>query len=216
MSEYHKIETLYERDEKTHKLKRPLVLKNRVYGIVDPWVFTEKIHGTNIRCRWHQGKVTFGGKTDNASINAQLVKWLYENVTADKFRSTFPDHLDDTIPIVLYGEGYGAGIEKGGGDYSPEKKLILFDVLVYDEDGWGWWLSDENVRDVGEKMGLDVVPHIGVLTLAAATELVQVGFPSKIGIVTSKQAEGVVGRPAEALFDKKGHRLIVKLKTADF
>ena len=31
--EYHKIETLYERDEKTFKVK-PGVLKNRVYGII--------------------------------------------------------------------------------------------------------------------------------------------------------------------------------------
>lgn len=29
-------------------------------------------------------------------------------------------------------------------------------------------------------------------------------------------AEGLVGRPEETLFDKKGARLIVKLKTKDF
>lgn len=72
MSEYHKIETLYERDEQTHRLIEPLVLKNRVYGLVNPWVWTEKIDGTNIRCMWHFGKVTFGGKTDNAQIHADF------------------------------------------------------------------------------------------------------------------------------------------------
>jgi hypothetical protein len=40
------------------------------------------------------------------------------------------------------------------------------------------------------------------------------GFTSQIG--PSHPAEGLVGRPVEALFDKKGHRLIVKLKTKDF
>jgi hypothetical protein len=30
------------------------------------------------------------------------------------------------------------------------------------------------------------------------------------------QAEGLVGRPLETLFDKRGSRLIVKLKTRDF
>lgn len=208
MSEYHKIETLYVRDERTHKLAQPLVLKNRVYGIVDPWVFTEKIDGTNIRCIWSEGKVTFGGKTDNAQIHADLVTWLYGNITAGQFAATFPD----SSSVVLYGEGYGAGIQKGGGDYSPTKKLILFDVLVAGGDR-DWWLSDENVRAVGATMGLDVVPFVGMMTLADATEMARRGFQSALG---NRPAEGVVGRPCEALFDKKGHRLIVKLKTKDF
>jgi hypothetical protein len=38
MSEYHKIETLYERDEKTFRLKPELVLKNQVYGAIKTWL----------------------------------------------------------------------------------------------------------------------------------------------------------------------------------
>ena len=103
---------------------------------------------------------------------------------------------------MLYGEGYGAGIQKGGGDYSPEKRLILFDVLVTDIDGRGWWLSDENVRDVGAKLGLEVVPLVGEMTLAEATDLVRVGFRSKAA-VNERSAEGVVGRPCEALSTRR-------------
>lgn len=218
MSAYHKIETLYERDEATHKLKMPLVLKQRVYGLVNPWVFTEKIDGANIRCMWDGTKVTFGGKTDAAQVHSELVKWLYENVTHEKFARAFSmndqptDNMSPPTPVALYGEGYGAGIQSGG-DYSPTKKLILFDVLVHGADGHRWWLSDENVRDVGRKMGLDVVPLIGEMTLADATAMVRYGFKSQIG---TAMAEGLVGRPSEALFDKRGNRLIVKLKTKDF
>ena len=53
MKEYHKIETLYERDEKTKKLiigkfRNPTIefLKDNV------WQFTEKVDGTNIRVYW--------------------------------------------------------------------------------------------------------------------------------------------------------------------
>ena len=53
------------------------------------------------------------------------------------------------------------------------------------------------------------------MALAEATEMVRSGFQTRIG-TSGKPAEGLVGRPAEALFDKKGHRLIVKLKTKDF
>lgn len=214
MSEYRKIETLYERDEATHRLKQPLVLKNRVYGLVNPWVFTEKIDGTNIRCIWQFGTVTFGGKTDNAQMHAGLVDWLNRHVTADRCREAFPTQ-PEAHAVILYGEGYGAGIQKGGGDYSPEKRLILFDVAVRDQNAHDWWLSDENVRAVGSKLGIDVVPLIGEIPLAEATEMVRAGFPTKIG-TSGKAAEGLVGRPVEALFDKKGHRLIVKLKTKDF
>ncbi len=223
MSQYHKIETLYERDEATHKLKQPLVLKNRVYGLVNPWVFTEKIDGTNIRCMWDGARLTIGGKTDNAQIHADLVSWLYGNVTPEKFAKAFSmndqptDNMAPPTPVILYGEGYGAGIQKGGA-YSDTKKFILFDVLVHGADGHAWWLSDENMRDVARKMGLDAVPLVGEMTLAAATEMVRVGFPSAIygGGPDFAAAEGLVGRPAEALFDKRGHRLIVKLKTKDF
>lgn len=212
MTEYHKIETLYERDEQTHRLKQPLVLKNRVYGLVNPWVFTEKIDGTNIRCIWQLGKITFGGRTDNAQIHADLINWLRENVTEEKFRAAFPTQPESDA-VILYGEGYGAGIQKGGG-YSQEKRMILFDVIVRDSNARDWFLSDENVRGVGKKLGLDVVPLVGEMTLTDATEMVRAGFPSKLG--SNPPAEGLVGRPAEALFDKKGHRLIVKLKTKDF
>ena len=206
MSEYHKIETLYERDEKTFRLKPDMILKNRVYGIIKSWVWTEKIDGTNIRAIWKDGKLTFGGKTNNAQIHADLVKWLYEHITPEKLVYAFPE---DGADVVIYGEGYGAGIQKGGGLYSPEKKFIVFDVLV----GGKWWLSDDNMRDVAAKLELEAVPLIGEMTLEEAAEKVRIGFPSAVG---TAQTEGMVGRPVEALFDKKGHRLIVKLKTKDF
>ncbi len=204
--EYHKIETLYERDEKTFKV-RVGELKNRTYSLLKTWHWTEKVDGTNIRCIWSEDKLTFGGKTDNAQIHADLIKWLYENVTTKGIQGVFQD-----APAVIYGEGFGAGIQKGGGDYSPSKKLIVFDVLV---DG-KWWLSHENVIDVATKLGLEVVPSFGEMTLEDATELVRQGFKSRCAVSETKEAEGLVGRPLETLFDKKSHRLITKLKTKDF
>ena len=237
MTEYSKIETLYERDEMTHRLKPELILKNRVYGIVNPWVWTEKIDGTNIRVIWRRwvaqcghsvgsrndafcsqcgsavgdlsdkGNLSFGGKTDNAQIHADLVKWLYAHITPASLAAAFPEDVGEA---VVYGEGYGPGIQKGGGLYADEKKLIVFDVKVGD-----WWLSGENMRDVTRKLGLGAVPLLGEMTLADATEKVRAGFPSLLN-GGKVQAEGMVGRPCEALFDKKGSRLIVKLKTKDF
>lgn len=204
MSEYHKIETLYVRDEKTFKVD-PSQLKNRTYSLIKTWQFTEKIDGTNIRCIWKDGTLRFGGKTDSAQIHADLIRWLYEHVSAAKMAEIFPDQ-----EAVIYGEGYGAGIQKGGG-YSPIKKLIVFDVLV----GNKWWLSWENTCDVAAKMNLEVVPFVGEMPLEEATEMVRLGFKSRLNN-GQIQAEGLVGRTVEPLFDKKGARLIIKLKTKDF
>lgn len=203
--EYHKIETLYERDEKTFKVTG--VIRNRTYSLLKSWHWTEKIDGTNIRAIWNHetGKLTFGGKTDNAQIHADLIRYLYENIPVENVRQVFPD-----VSVVIYGEGYGAGIQKGG-DYSPTKKFIVFDVLV----GGKWWLNWENVCDVAAKLHLDVVPDFGEMTLEAASEFVKAGFASKLNGGKAR-AEGLVGRPLECLFDKKGARLIVKLKTKDF
>jgi len=208
--EYPKIETLYERDENTHRLKQPLVLKNRVYGILKSWYFTEKIDGTNIRVIWRGGKMTVGGRTEGAQISGELVKFLYEALPTEKVQRVFPEG-----DAILYGEGYGAGIQKGGGDYSPTKKVIFYDVMVPDASGHQWWLSWENTCDVASKLGLEVDPYLVEMTLEVATEMVRSGFPSGLN-GGKRQAEGLVGRPLETLFDKKGHRLILKLKTKDF
>jgi hypothetical protein len=217
MSEYGKIETLYERDEKTHKLIEPLVLKNRVYGLLKSWIFTEKLNGTNIRVMW-DGRVRFGGRTDAAQIPADLVAHLMLTFTPDKMRAAFPDikapeeGVGSTItPVVLYGEGIGAGLQ-GGGFYSPSKIFVLFDCLI---DG-KWFLSQENVEDVASKLGIMTAPLFGEMTLEEATELVRVGFDTRLPGAQPGLAEGLIGRPCEALFDKKGHRLIIKLKTKDF
>lgn len=202
--EYHKIETLYVRDEKTHKVD-PNQLKNRTYSIIKSWQFTEKIDGTNIRCIWNDGKLNFGGRTDNAQIHADLIRHLYEIVSPEKLKEVFPSGN-----AVIYGEGYGAGIQSGG-LYSGSKKFIVFDVLV---DG-KWWLNWESTCDVAKKLGLDVVPLFGEMTLEEATEIVKQGFQSRLNDGKMK-AEGLVGRTLEPLFDKKGSRLIVKLKTKDF
>jgi ATP-dependent RNA circularization protein (DNA/RNA ligase family) len=207
--EYPKIETLYERDITTHKLKQPLTLRNSVYAIINRWQWSEKIDGMNIRVMWQDGKLKLGGRTDNANIPADLVQLLYETIDVQKLRDTFGD-----TPVIIYGEGYGAGIQKGGG-YSKTKQFIVFDVLVDNK----WWLSWENTRDIATKLGLKTVPFIGEMSLEEGIEMVKNGFDSILAKENTGeivQAEGLVGRTIETLFDKRVSRIIIKLKTRDF
>ena len=216
--EYHKIETLFERND---SFKVTDKLKNPVYGIIKTWHVTEKIDGTNIRVTLEkEGKIIFGGKTDNASIPSPLLMVLMNMFSAEKLKEVFWKNRGQGIEpckAILYGEGYGPGIQKGGSyRKSSAPTFRLFDVLIEDK----WWLSWENTVDVAYKLGIQTVPFLGEWSLEKIVSTVKDGFPSVVAVeeggVDGFKAEGIVGRPVEALFDKKGHRLILKLKTKDF
>ena len=210
MNEYHKIQTVFKRDMATkHKtlLEGQWTLLEFEYLAGNTWAFTEKVDGTNIRVMFKDGAITFGGKTDAAQIPAQLVARLNERFLPLPARQKMADVFPDGN-VCLYGEGYGAKIQSGGGNYRPDQDFVLFDVNVA-----GWWLQRADVEDVAAKLGLDVVPIIGEGTLHDAIKLVKFGFLSKWG---DFEAEGIVARPKTELQTKSGHRIITKIKCRDF
>jgi len=168
-----------------------------------PWDFTEKIDGTNIRVGWDGHKVTFGGRTDTAQIPAKLVDYLRETFTEELFEQYFQDS-----PTILFGEGFGQGIQKGG-IYQPYQSFILFDVKVGD-----WWLLPAAVADVADKLMIEMVPTLIESTLSEAIGIIRFdGIKSHFGDFAP---EGVVGRPTVQLFNRKGERIMVKIKGKDF
>jgi hypothetical protein len=212
--EYHKIDTLFERDGKfvvdTAQPRHPVI------ATIREWDVTEKVDGTNIRVMMSEsGDVTYGGRTDNAQIPADLIQYLIQTFTPSKMVAAFTREGEPLPSVVLYGEGYGAGIQKGGA-YRKDKSFRLFDVLV----GGRWWLDWQNVCDVANKLDIQPVPYLGRWTLDEIVERVRQGIPSLVALgdsgTPSVQAEGIVARPIETLFDKRGKRLIIKLKTKDF
>ena len=207
MTEYHKIETVFLRDPNTKfktLLEGQFALPCFEYLASNLWLITEKVDGTNIRVMVTQDGVRFGGKTDAAQIPAKLIERLREifDPQAEKLKEMFPEGG------CLYGEGYGAGIQKGGGNYSKGQDFVLFDVKVGE-----WWLERPNVEDIAEKLGLPVVPTLGKETLYTMVEIAKAGFPSKWGPFP---AEGIVARPTCELRTRDGHRIITKIKTRDF
>ena len=205
---YPKIETLFERNKDTF-IVDPSKIKAAVLGTIAAWDVTEKVDGTNIRVMLSEpGEVTFGGRTNAAQIPGDLVQYLVRTFPADALKSVMWRD-GEPVTAILFGEGYGPGIQKGGGLYRADKSFILFDVLV----GGRWWLEREAIADIASKLGIDVVPYLGRMTLDDIVELVREPFPSTIG---TAMAEGIVARPIETLFDRRGERVIIKLKTKDF
>lgn len=170
------------------------------------WLFTEKVDGTNIRIHWLAGHGTkIGGRTADAQIPTFLYSKIQEILPAEKFEKS----IDKASELILFGEGYGAKIQKGGGNYIPNGvSFVLFDVLV-DK----WWLQREDILEVGSKLGIEVVPLIGKGTLKEAAEKTRKGQLSVWGNFT---AEGIVMRPSVDLFNRKGERILAKIKHKDY
>ena len=209
MKEYHKIETIFERDvDGTKKLiegkfrnETVEFLKNNV------WQFTEKIDGTNIRVHWDGHEISFAGRTDRAQIPNHLIDKLIEifsNVSTEElFEQMFGEK-----EVILFGEGYGAKIQNIGSRYRSDVSFILFDVMVD-----GMYLARNNVESIATSLGVEIVPIVLEGTISEAVEFVKNKQNSTIG---HAKMEGVVGRPKVELFDRRGNRLIVKIKVCDF
>lgn len=172
------------------------------------WLFTEKVNGTNIRIGWDGEKIEIGGRTDKANIPVFLLDKLLEIFkNEDLFLKVFGD--DPSLEVCLYGEGYGAKIQGGGGNYKPDGvDFALFDVRIN-----GWFLVREDVEKIAERLDLKTVPVIGKGTLTEAINKTKNGFTSAWG---NFLAEGIVARPEVELKTRRGDRIIVKLKTKDF
>ncbi len=207
LKEYHKIETLFERDEKTKKLVEGKYRNEAIKYLKDnKWQFTEKIDGTNIRIYWDGHKVSFFGRTDKAQIPAELTNRLIELFGGETNEQLFEQKFGET-EVILFGEGYGEKIQNEG-LYRKGQDFILFDVMIADN-----YQSRESVEDIAKYFGIDIVAIILEGTLQEAVNYVKSKPKSSIGIADS---EGVVGRPVIELQDRCGKRIIVKIKVRDF
>lgn len=207
--EYHKIHSIFERDSRTKVFTSAYARPEFEYLKDNVWEWTEKIDGTNIRVIWKHdiGVLSFRGRTDNAQIPAKLIDRLQELFRPDDFDARFQES-----DVVLYGEGFGAGIQKGGKRYLPDSvDFILFDVLV--EHGGQWWLNRPDVDDVADRFGIKSVSVVGQGPLIDAVAMARGGFRSAFGDFL---AEGLVLRPQTQLFCRTGERIITKVKHNDF
>ena len=209
MKQYHKINTIYKRDTRGNILIGEYSSPELEYLKDNDWVFTEKVDGTNVRVMWDGESLRFGGKTDNAQMPMLLVEKLQSLFTKEKMEAEFPNDPNGPLALCLYGEGYGAKIQKGGGNYNPlGVDFVLFDIRI-----GSWWLNRESVEDIGNRLGVKVVPTIGHGTLDDAVCMTRSGIYSQWG---GFMAEGIVLRPGVELTARNGSRIITKIKHRDF
>ncbi len=170
------------------------------------WEFTEKVDGTNIRVIWDGYRVSFMGRTDKADIPKHLYDRLEELFGGETKEELFEQTFGDKY-VILYGEGFGEKIQKGGGLYG-KVDFILFDVLIGE-----WWMESEAVTNIAEKFGVRRVPIIKYGTLEDGVAFIKTHPQSAL---RDAELEGIVGRPIVQMFSRTGERIIVKIKCRDF
>lgn len=205
MKEYHKIYNLYLRNDKGILIDGCFSRYEFQYLSKCEWVFYEKVDGTNIRIMWNGKEVTFGGKTDNAQIPPGLITHLNNKFCTPKALALFQEKFGE-IPVCLYGEGYGAGIQKVGIKYHPKDKMfILFDILINN-----YWFNKKDVMNIGNFFEVPQVELRVTGTFNDAIEYLRKECKSNLG---DCEIEGLIGLPKIELRTKDRERIIVKIKT---
>ncbi len=167
------------------------------------WRWTEKLDGTNLRVHWDGIRRYIGGRTDRAIIPGDLITWVDEQLPEELFEQKF-----GPVPVTLYGEGIGAGIQKVGASYSSIKKFVLFDVLIDNV-----WRTGETITEVAEAFGIEQAHEFFKGDIWSAIQQVSKGINSTYGDFLS---EGLVGVPVDGFRDFRGARIMCKVKTEDF
>lgn len=238
MKKYHKIQSVFKRDKQTKKFTDEYSLAEFELLKDIQWCFTEKLDGTNIRIGYEsekevlddtfeegEGTITYkyklkrliGGRTDKAQIPAHLYAVLEELFPADcaNVLSVFDEPSDENFSLTFYGEGVGKKIQKNGQSYlddgGAEADFILFDIRVGHT-----WLTRQAIEEIAEKLNLRIAPIIGYGTLEDAIEMCKTGFESITRNDKLVEPEGLVCRPTHELLDRRGNRIITKVKLCDF
>ena len=214
MYTYTKIETPFVRDiEGTKKLIEGEYRNDAVKFLSDNlWFFSEKVDGTNIGIYWDGHKVNYQGRTERAQIPAHLMNRLIEIFGTNEAEEMFEQMFGEK-EVILFGEGYGAKIQKGGGNYIPDScDFILFDVYMVGSDTW---LKHQDIEDIAKAFSIKTVPL--VMTGATINDAVRyIKTKPRSLINPNHEMEGVVGKPLIDLYDRQHNRIIIKIKVNDF
>jgi len=136
-----------------------------------------------------------GAKVDNVEVPGDYMVTLEE------------------VPVYIYGEFFGKKIQSGGNYDKDKNRFSIFDICMQ-----GWWVPIDMLNDYATKLGLDVAPYIGQMTIDEAEKMVIKGFKTTVPDVSNPDyfAEGIVARPIVPIKDPRGRRIIVKIKTCDY
>ena len=192
-------------------------------------VYQEKIHGSNARA----GKVPFAANTllkkikkffgfapkyefcyGSNNVQLQQRKGYTGFYGSDVYGAVFQS-IDAESKLkdgeVIYGELYGAGIQKNY-DYGVKEghKFILFDVKIIKEDGTQEWLSPDDVKNFAQDRGFDYVPELYRGPFVDLDHAKSFTLGDSVLEPKQKVREGLVVKSLERYNDERGNKRALK------
>jgi hypothetical protein len=120
----------------------------------------------------------------------------------------------DLNDITFFGEAYGGKQQGMSATYGKDLKFIVFDVQ---KDGK--WLNVPIAEQAAKSVGFEFVDYTRISTKLTDIDAER-AKPStqaiRNGIIEPKEREGIVLRPLEEAFDRRGNRIITKHKNDSF
>ena len=183
------------------------------------WIVTEKIDGTNIRIiltkpdEKNKREVHIASRKlilNPSDKNSNQYTDCLKEVNLHKIEEYFKD-VDSTI--IIYGEGYGAGVHKGG-IYSSKKNFRVFDIRIGEA-----YQDFDYVKKVCVDNQLNLVPIVDTveeITFDACVLKLKANSETLIKEGTGGKLEGLVYKFEPPLLNKYKERLIFKIKFKDF
>lgn len=211
MTEYQKIETLYKFDNTTKTYTGEFYNQYVEYLRNNKWLTSEKVNGTNVSVQFDGHRIEFHGRTERADLPKEVLEILTEKFGDSEVEF---EQLFSGKPATLYIECYGGKIQ--GGAYGGKERLVGFDITVN-----GQYLDKRCIGEIFAKFGVDCVEFKEVENLDVAINEVK-GWAENpengISPYCEKGTtikEGLVCVPSVRIYDNKGKRIIVKIKTED-
>lgn len=154
-----------------------------------------------------------GNKIKFWDVSSEIDRYANANPVTPNREGQYEVCLEE-VPIYIYGEYFGTGIQKCGSRYIQNGNGFR----VFDIKQQGWWLPKENRDAMCKGLGLETVPFLGVMTLRDIEDMVRGGFATKFEGAADPTMieEGIVARPIIPLCNGSGNRIIVKVKYCDY
>lgn len=211
MNTYQKINTIFKRDmnkSRHHIIEGDYSKPEFEYLKNNEWVATEKVDGTNIRIIFDGDTIQFKGKTDNAQFFSGILDKLNKLFDIELLKEVFPNLKESNSIVCLYGEMYGGCIQKGR-KYRDDLDFILFDIKI-----GNFWLIRDSVEEIANILKISIIPVLITSIIDVAISIVKKGFQSTLN--SNETAERLILFPKIQLFNRKGDRIITKIKHKDF
>lgn len=200
--EYQKIDLPFKYDSTSRNYLEEFLSPELNYLKDLKWIATEKYDGMNIRVYFDGYKVSFYGRTKNAELPKEVESLL--NETFKDAEIIFEQNFGNK-EVILFMECYGGKVQgsKGRKWYNGiDESLMGFDVMIE-----GKYLDRKDIKNIFDLFNIPSVE------LKVYDSLIDIMNEVRDKTVTqTSYFEGYVATPFVPLLDRRGNRIITKIK----